>query len=105
VAYKPDVNDARESPAVIVAERLLRGGVELSYTDAHIRQIRLDGRLFVSVDATPDLVAECDLVVLLTHHRGLDHDAVLDAAPRLLDATGRLRNRTDAVDAGRLVLL
>jgi hypothetical protein len=44
-------------------------------------------------------------VVLLTHHRGLDYDAVLDAAPRLLDATGRLRNRTDAVDAGRLVLL
>ncbi|MGY1682780.1 nucleotide sugar dehydrogenase [Geodermatophilus sp. SYSU D01176] len=105
MAYKPDVNDARESPAVIVAERLLRGGAELSYTDAHIRQIRLAGRTFVSDDATADLIADCDLVVLLTHHRGLDYDAVLDAAPRLLDATGRLRNRTDAVDAGRLVLL
>ncbi|SNR52528.1 nucleotide sugar dehydrogenase [Blastococcus mobilis] len=105
VAYKPDVNDARESPAVSVAERLLRGGADVSYTDAYLRQIELDGRMFVSVDATADLVAGCDLVVLLTAHRGLDYDALLDAAPRLLDVTGTLRNRTDAVDAGRLVLL
>ncbi|HEX2076009.1 MAG TPA: nucleotide sugar dehydrogenase [Geodermatophilus sp.] len=105
VAYKPDVNDARESPAVAVAERLLRAGADVSYTDPYLQQIELDGRMFVSVAATPDLLAGCDLVVLLTAHRGLDHDAVLDAAPRLLDATGSLRDRTDAVDAGRLVLL
>ena len=105
MAYKPDVNDARESPAVRVAERLLRGGAVVSYTDAHLRQIELDGRMFVSVDATADLLAGCDLVVLLTAHRDVDHAAALEAAPRLLDATGTLRDRTDAVRSGRLVLL
>jgi nucleotide sugar dehydrogenase len=105
VAYKPGVNDARESPAVSVAERLVRAGADVSYTDAYLGQIELDGRMFVSVDATADLVARCDLVVLLTAHRGIDYDAVIDAAPRLLDATGSLRTRTDAVAAGRVVLL
>jgi UDP-N-acetyl-D-glucosamine dehydrogenase len=88
VAYKPDVEDMRESPAIEIIQRLLALGATVGYHDPMVDSVRLpDGRIMTS---TPDpAFAEYDLVLAHTMHSQIDTDA-LATAPLILDATYRL---------------
>jgi UDP-N-acetyl-D-glucosamine dehydrogenase len=89
VAYKPGVEDLRESPAIDVIDGLRGKGVDVHFTDIHVKLIRLaDGDL--NAVEHPER-QEWDLVVMHTLHPTANHDWLSDR--RVLDATYRLPHR------------
>jgi UDP-N-acetyl-D-glucosamine dehydrogenase len=97
VAYKRDVGDLRESPAIDVVTSLRELGAKVVYHDPYVPEMRLeDGTVLKSVPWKRAL-AKADLAVLVTDHSDFDYDAIVAAAPLVLDT----RNATRAVRAGR----
>ncbi len=92
LAYKRNTGDARESPALVVAERLLALGAEVRAVDPHIGDRGIDARVR-RVEATPDEVAAADAVVLLVDHDAFDLASVERHARYVLDTRHRLRGR------------
>lgn len=88
LAYKPDVQDVRESPALAVIDGLQRAGAVVSYHDPLVANVVLSqGDQLDSVDGTR--LADADLLVVHTLHQSFDR-ALLDVASLVLDATYRL---------------
>lgn len=86
VAYKPDVADVRESPALQVMEALDRRGADVSFHDPHVPTITLNGRVLQRVELTYHAVSGADCVALLTPHRAYDFGWVADQAQLVFDA-------------------
>jgi UDP-N-acetyl-D-glucosamine dehydrogenase len=90
VAYKPGVNDIRESPALNVMRLLLDKGARLSYTDPYIPAIREEALELDSLPLRNGSLAEVDCVVILTHHREFDYAEVARTAPLVVDTRNAL---------------
>jgi UDP-N-acetyl-D-glucosamine dehydrogenase len=89
LAYKPNTGDVRESPAVVVAERLLGLGADVRAVDPHVEGDRLAAKVQL-VDMTPDEVASADAVVVLTDHDAFDWDLVVRHASFVFDTRHRV---------------
>ena len=90
VAYKPDIDDLRESPALDVLGLLLRKGAEVTYHDPYIAHLDHDGW---QLDSVPDLmkaVEASDCVVIVTNHSAYDYPAILAKAGLLVDTRNAL---------------
>ncbi len=92
VAFKPDVDDPRNSPAERVIELLLSRGAEVRYHDPYIPRFRVGGDVFYranavleSVPLTDEALATADCVVIVTGHRSLDYDRVVRQARVVVD--------------------
>jgi UDP-N-acetyl-D-glucosamine dehydrogenase len=97
VAYKSNVSDIRESPALDVMRLLAEKGAEIRYNDPHVPEIALDDRRLKSVDLTDDVLASADVVVIVTQHDAVDYERVVAKAGRIYDT----RNATRDVTANR----
>ncbi len=98
VAYKKDVDDMRESPALDVIRLLEEQQAEVVYHDPHIASFREDGHERRSVELTDAELAGADAVVIVTDHSSIDYRRVVDLARVVVDtrnATAGM-NRTDA---------
>ena len=87
VAYKADIGDVRESPALKLIRLLQNAGSEVSYHDPHVPELQEAG--LSSVDLEP---ADYDCVVIVTAHSSVDYDALVQSAQLVVDlrnATGR----------------
>jgi UDP-N-acetyl-D-glucosamine dehydrogenase len=89
LAYKPNTGDCRESPALVVAERLIGLGVEVSAVDPHVDPARVDDRIRLGELNVADLAA-ADAVVVLTDHDAFDWDLVRAHARCIFDTRHRL---------------
>jgi len=90
LAYKKNTSDARESPALRVANLLLDMGADVHAADPHVvEKVHVDDRL-VRVDATADEIAAADAVVLLADHDVFDLDEVVRSARYVLDCRRRV---------------
>ena len=90
VAYKNDVGDMRESPALPIVEQLRERGAAVDYHDPHVPEMHELG--MASVALTADAVRAADCVVIVTGHADVDYAMVVDEAKAVLDlrnATGR----------------
>lgn len=90
VAYKPDIDDLRESPAIDVIRLLQAKGARVSYHDPHIPHVREDNW---EVDSVPDMMKalrEADCVVIVTNHKTYDYDAILEQAKLIVDTRNAL---------------
>ena len=90
VAYKRDVGDVRESPALRIIELLRRRGAHVNFHDPHVHEIpptREFGHLagLRSVPLEADRLAKTDLVLLVTDHADVDYGLVAAASPRVVD--------------------
>jgi UDP-N-acetyl-D-glucosamine dehydrogenase len=93
VAYKPDIGDMRESPALKLISLLQNAGADVSYHDPHVPWFDEHGLQMESVPLDP---AAYDAVVIVTDHRSIDYDKLVDDASLVVDlrnATGRNGNR------------
>ena len=102
LAYKPNIDDPRESPAFEIIDRLLKVGAEVSYHDPHISvapSMRSwpDLPTMESQPLTPDTLAAADATVLVTDHAAVDYDLVLEHAPILIDTRGVYRDHNGKV--------
>ncbi|MCS7157042.1 MAG: nucleotide sugar dehydrogenase [Blastocatellia bacterium] len=95
VAYKRDVGDVRESPAVTIMEELLRRGADVAYSDPHVERVEIGTRVFQSVPMTAETLATSDGAVIVTDHSAFDYSFIVEHAPLVVD----LRNATR--DLGR----
>ena len=85
VAYKRDIEDIRESPALDII-RLLEGqGAKVTYFDPHVPRFREDGREFRSVELTPERVAAADCIMVVTDHSSVDYGMIKQNAKLVVD--------------------
>ena len=94
IAYKPNVDDVRESPAVEIMELLTERGAEVAYSDPHVsvfpkmRQHQFD---LASEDMSADNIASFDAVILTTDHDAFDYELIAAHANLIVDTRGRFR--------------
>jgi UDP-N-acetyl-D-glucosamine dehydrogenase len=89
VAYKPNIGDVRESPAIEVAARLLARGALVRYADPHVPSLTLHGGSTLhSVELTAAELEASELVVITTAHDATDWALVREHAPVVLDTRG-----------------
>jgi len=91
VAYKANIEDVRESPALDVIERLRELGGEVAYHDPLIPDLAPEGIPLRSEGASPRDLAAADIVVIITPHRIFDLEAVASHAPLVLDTRNALK--------------
>ena len=90
VAYKKDIEDMRESPALDVI-RLLEGhGAEVTYHDPHVPHYTEDGHERIGVALTDDVLARADAVVIVTDHSAIDYQRLVDKASLVVDTRNAL---------------
>ncbi len=98
VAYKKNVGDVRESPALDIIKLLADRGADITYNDPHAEEIGVDGgRRYRSTALTAEALRAADLVVIVTDHSSYDYDFIVSHAVRVLDT----RNATRGVRQGR----
>jgi UDP-N-acetyl-D-glucosamine dehydrogenase len=96
VAYKRDINDVRESPALDVIKLLEAQGAAVTYHDPYVPTVRddVDGhgepgatpRIRHSVDLTPATLSAADVVVIITDHKSIDYQQLVDHANLIVDS-------------------
>ena len=95
VAYKPDIYDLRESPALDVIGLLQQKGAGVKYHDPHITSVQHENETLQSVPDLIEAVRVADCVVIITNHTSYDYLAVLESAKLIVDTRNALG------DAGR----
>ena len=100
VAYKRNIDDMRESPALDVILLLKKRGAKISYSDPYVPHLRLDG---IALDSQPMLecAGNADCVVIVTDHSDFDYRGLLGAAKLIVDT----RNAMKAFQSEKIVRL
>jgi UDP-N-acetyl-D-glucosamine dehydrogenase len=91
VAYKRDIDDLRESPALDIILLLEQKGARVTYTDPYIPSLRLNGHGLSSVNLE-DSVTVADCVVIVTDHKALDRKFLVDNAKLIVDTRNALKS-------------
>ena len=109
VAYKKDIDDLRESPALEILDQLSRKGAMVSYHDSYCPEIRDDGHTPIgavgrSVELTDERVREVDVVLIVTDHSNVNYERVCGLARIVVDtrnacATARARSKRARMSA------
>jgi len=87
VAYKGDIDDLRESPALKVWEELEKKGADIIYHDPYCKSVKWKSKTVYSTDLTPEILLSCDAVIITTlHTRNIDYKMVLNTAKIVFDA-------------------
>ena len=100
VAYKRDIDDVRESPALDIIHLLGKRGAKVTYTDPYIPKIRLEDREIGSTDFGQS-VAAADCVVIVTDHKAFDYRRLVKKARLIVDT----RNALKGVESSKIVRL
>jgi len=98
VAYKKDIDDVRESPALDVIRLLQRRGAAVSYHDPHVRKLKHEDIDLASLPLTSETLAAADCVVIVTDHSDVDYALVERCARLVVDTRNVLatvRQRTE----------
>ncbi len=101
MAYKTNLADHRESPALEVYRRLRKAGAEVSFHDSWTPVLEEDEITAASVELTDEALKGADLVVITTQHADVDYRRVVDLAPAILDT----RNATRGITGDNITLL
>lgn len=94
IAYKKNVDDIRESPALKIMETLTYREVNLDYSDPHVAvfpKTRKYSFNMQSVDLTPDIIASYDAIIVATDHDKFDYEMLQQNAQLIIDSRGRYR--------------
>jgi len=98
VAYKPNIDDARESPALEIMDLTTHKGGVVSYHDPYIPQVRTnEGRSFNSMELTEKTLKQADCVVLTTNHDSFDMEFILKHAGLIVDMRNMLKDASENV--------
>ena len=88
VAYKPNIDDVRESPALEIIDILYEKGADVTYHDPYVASIRIgkgETQIMTSTDMDADLLANADCVVVVTNHKSIDWQFVLEHSSLIVD--------------------
>ena len=85
VAYKPDIDDVRESPTLDILRLLEARGAQLFYNDPHVPNLKLNGVTLMSQQLTPELLADMDCVVVVTNHSDYNWPSIVELTKAIVD--------------------
>jgi UDP-N-acetyl-D-glucosamine dehydrogenase len=112
VAYKKDINDVRESPALSIIDRLRAKGADVRYHDPYVSEIRFDdahtdssGEPLQSVGLTDDELSIADCVVIVTDHSDIDYARVCKMTPLVVDTRNALNGEVRKTSVARIIRL
>jgi len=92
VAYKRDISDVRESPALDVIRLLQQRDAVVEYADPHVPEIKTDNGAMKRVAVTAERLKKCDCAVILTDHTGFDYELICRHAPLVFDTRNATRD-------------
>jgi len=101
VAYKANIDDMRESPAIKIAELLADKHADVVFHDPYVAEFSAGGVSFPSVELTAEELAAADAVLVVTDHTNVDYHLVVRSAKLILDT----RNALKAFDDNKVVRL
>jgi UDP-N-acetyl-D-glucosamine dehydrogenase len=90
VAYKRDIDDVRESPALDIIHVLARLGAVISYSDPYVPRLSTEDTVLTAEPVFP-AVEEADCVVIVTDHKNVDYAAVVERSRLIFDARNALK--------------
>jgi len=93
VAYKKDIDDVRESPALDVVKLLQLKGGEILFSDPFVQELKMNGKILTSHQLTPDLVRSIHCLVVTTDHTAFDYRMVLENATMIVDTRNAFGSR------------
>lgn len=105
MAYKSDLDDYRESPAIYIYQLLKNSGAQVQFHDAwtpHINEHGIEAR---GVDLTDDLLKSADLVIITTQHSDVDYEHVIKTTRRVLDTRNATKAISDELKDDKVVML
>jgi UDP-N-acetyl-D-glucosamine dehydrogenase len=97
VAYKKDIDDARETPAIPIIGDLIRKGADVSYHDPHVPQIKIGSREFKSIALSKPILKNVDCVLILTDHSNVDYPAIAKSAKLIIDTRNAIKTPSSKV--------
>jgi UDP-N-acetyl-D-glucosamine dehydrogenase len=98
VAYKPNINDERESPALEIMDTVKHKGGIVSYHDPFIPEvITNEGHLLKSVELSSNVLSKADVVVLTTNHAVFDAEFIQEHAQMVVDMRNMIKEAGDSV--------
>jgi UDP-N-acetyl-D-glucosamine dehydrogenase len=112
VAYKKDINDVRESPALSIIDRLRAKGADVTYHDPFVAEVRFDdahteggGAPLESVELTDEALRRADCVVIVTDHSGIDYKRVTEFSSLIVDTRNALNEDLRRNSRARVIRL
>jgi UDP-N-acetyl-D-glucosamine dehydrogenase len=112
VAYKKDIDDVRESPALSIIDRLRAKGADVHYHDPFVKDIRFDdahteggGQPLSSEPLTDEALSAADCLVIVTDHSGIDYGRVCRLAPLIVDTRNALNGDLRRGSTARIIRL
>ncbi|MGB8508275.1 MAG: nucleotide sugar dehydrogenase [Pyrinomonadaceae bacterium] len=112
VAYKKDIDDVRESPALSIIDRLRAKGADVRYHDPYVSEIRFDdahtesgGEPLSSLELTDDELTAADCVVIVTDHSGVDYRRVCELSKLIVDTRNAIKVDERKASRARIVRL
>ena len=100
VAYKPDIDDIRESPALDIIRLLEADGARVVYHDPYVPRLEEDGRAWEGQPLTDQLLSGVDAAIIVTHHSNVDYERVMELAPVVVDTRNATRSLPSTPSAG-----
>jgi UDP-N-acetyl-D-glucosamine dehydrogenase len=92
-AYKPDIDDMRESPALDIIGLLKQQGADVVYHDPYVPQLTEDGHEYRSIELTSEVLRGADCVVIVTDHACIDFESIRENARHVVDTRNALNRR------------
>ncbi|MEN3329520.1 MAG: UDP-N-acetyl-D-glucosamine dehydrogenase [Acidobacteriota bacterium] len=112
VAYKKDINDVRESPALSIIDRLRAKGANVRYHDPFVSELRFDdahtdssGEPLSSVSLTNDELQSADCVIIVTDHSDIDYKRICSVVPLIVDTRNALNGDIRRESSARIIRL
>jgi UDP-N-acetyl-D-glucosamine dehydrogenase len=112
VAYKKDIDDVRESPALSIIDRLRAKGAEVRYHDPFVKNVRFDdahteggGEPLASVPLTDEELRATDCLIIVTNHSGIDYQRICQLAPLIVDTRNALNGQLRRESTARIIRL
>ena len=105
VAYKKDINDVRESPALSIIDRLRAKGANVRYHDPFVTEVQFDDESLQSVPLTNEELKSADCVIIVTDHSEIDYKRVCLLAPLIVDTRNALNGDVRRESSARIIRL
>jgi UDP-N-acetyl-D-glucosamine dehydrogenase len=112
VAYKKDIDDVRESPALSIIDRLRAKGADVRYHDPFVKQVRFDdahteggGAPLASVPLTDEELRAADCLIIVTDHSEIDYKRICELTPLIVDTRNALNGEMRRQSTARIIRL
>ena len=95
VAYKKNINDMRESPALTIMDILIKKGAKVAYNDPYVKQVEIDGKSYKSASlGGKSKLSSFDCAVVVTGHDCYNYEKILSGAKLIVDTRNVIRPKT-----------